>query len=128
MMNEKATRDRLRAICPEIRPILDELDVRELGLCSQLVALADFAVGLFDAEVAQHVRLEAIFGFVERLMGDGTPDVRNAAATGFLESLQRTVCRGEIDGEVFFALMHTESRRFCREMDDFWGAETPGLE
>jgi hypothetical protein len=69
-------------------------------------------------------RLAELFGVVEQLLTEGTEQVREAAATYFLENLTN---RESLDSRLYVPLMGNKSKAYCRALDDFAGVKTPGL-
>ena len=69
--------------------------------------------------------MDRLFDLVERLLLEGSSEVRDAAATCFLENL---VNRSDtLDPRLYVALLGPESRNFCCAWDELTGQKTPGL-
>lgn len=82
---------------------------------SHLVA-GRFGTGDFDGA-------ESLFVLVERCLAEGTQDLKDGAATCFLENL---INRPET-GPLAVPFMGLLSREYCRAWDAFTGVRTPGL-
>jgi hypothetical protein len=72
--------------------------------------------------------LVRVFVLVESLLGDGEETVKDAVATGFLESLLNESAAGRLDFRRIFAVLGQRAIQYCREWDKFTGFSTPGLE
>jgi hypothetical protein len=68
--------------------------------------------------------LSEIFALIERYMLEGSQDVRDAAATCFLENL---INQSGLDSTLWTSLLGKESRECCKAWDNFTGVKTPGL-
>lgn len=73
----------------------------------------------------EHDGADRLFNLIERLLTEGSAEVRDAAATCFLENL--TNRSDSLDPRLYVPLMGPESRNYCRAWDDFTGVKTPGL-
>lgn len=77
-------------------------------------------LGKGEYEGADH-----LFHLIERLLTEGSSEVREAAATCFLENL---VNRSDsLDPRLYVSMLGPESRKYCCAWDDFTGVKTPGL-
>lgn len=72
--------------------------------------------------------LKPVFDLVESLLTDGEESVKDAVATGFLESLLSESSAGRLDFRRIAALLGQRAVHYCREWDKFTGCTTPGLE
>jgi len=70
--------------------------------------------------------IPAVFSLIERMLGEGTQDVMDAAATCFLENIHNRVPTTIAPGS-FVPFLGPLSRDYCRAWDKFCGVETKGL-
>jgi len=97
-------------------------DAGEIRACSLFSAVADLVKDRFNA--FQFEGTERLFNLVELCLVQGTQDVRDAAATCFLENL---INRPDTSA-IAVAYMGPKSVEYCRAWDRFTGITTPGLE
>ena len=73
--------------------------------------------------------LSKIFKIIENLVLYGDENVSNAVSLCFLESLINSSGNrpNELPYESYISLLGAESRKVCKDLDEFWGAKTPGL-
>jgi hypothetical protein len=73
--------------------------------------------------------LPRIFYLIEELMKSKDEELTTITATIFLEGLINNSSHGPdiVPYSVYIPLLGPESRDFCRELDRFWGSQTPGL-
>jgi hypothetical protein len=113
---------------PEFRPVLESFRAEwadeALGLCSEFSELSDFVIAKLHSGATEG--LQVLFEAVERLMVEGDEEVKDAAATCFLENLMNAT-PDRISPAAFVPLLGAESRVFCRSWDEFCGLRTPGL-
>jgi hypothetical protein len=88
----------------------------------QLFELTSLVVERFSD--GNYERSTELFQLVEKLLTHGSQSVRNAIATGFLESLQNQTT---LSGEYWAPLLGKNARKFCAATDEFYGVKTPGL-
>lgn len=93
-----------------------------LSLFGLLAVSGDFFVERFGQGEYGHA--DALFDVVESLLLKGNTAVQTAVATGFLEGLQHQT---KLSGELWAPLLGPKARAHCKAMDQFHGAETPGL-
>jgi hypothetical protein len=91
------------------------------GILAELSGL--IAEHLMRKEIAG---IPAVFALMEQLLVDGTEEVRDAAATCFLENLHNRVPE-KIDPQSFVPFLGPQSREYCRAWDQFCGTTTEGL-
>jgi hypothetical protein len=72
------------------------------------------------------VKRDILFSYIESVMSSGDKNVRDAAATCFLENLLHVV-GVEFHKENFFPYLGTESLSFLRAWDSFNKVKTDGL-
>ena len=80
-------------------------------------------------ESKNYVLLPKIFAIIETLIVYGDEDVDNAASLCFLESVMTVSGNSpkEVPYASYIPLLGPESRKVCKELDEFWGYQTPGL-
>ena len=96
----------------------------ERGLCTDMSEFSQFTTDLIIQNKVK--TLPEIFDFIESLIVEGDKDVKNAAATCFLENLLN-VTPHEISASSFVHLLGHESRDYCKAWDKFTGVQTVGL-
>jgi len=94
------------------------------GLCNELGQLVTFVVR--KAQRGEHDQLAALFAAVERLLADGTEDVKDAVATCFLESLVNVIA-SRPEPEKVIARLGPLAKAHCRAWDAHTDTRTPGL-
>jgi hypothetical protein len=85
--------------------------------------LSEYAVERFDA--GDYTFSDELFDLVERLLGDGSQEVGDVIATGFLEGL---VNQERLAADLWVPLIGPRAREYLRAWDRFTGVATPGLE
>jgi hypothetical protein len=80
------------------------------------------------ADAERESDLEQVFSLIERLLVHGDESVKNAIATGLLESLLAAASAKRVDFRRVAPHLGKESRRYCQEWDRFTGCITPGLD
>lgn len=91
------------------------------------LVLAEFGKILADAAKANDfVFLARALSLVEICMTD-EPLIRDAVATGQLESLMSEALAQRLEFSLVARCLGEKSRAFCREWDAFTGVKTPGL-
>jgi hypothetical protein len=70
--------------------------------------------------------IPSVFALIERFLAEGSEEVKDAAATCFLENLHNRVPE-EIAATFFVPFLGPRSREYCRAWDRFCGTETEGL-
>jgi hypothetical protein len=65
----------------------------------------------------------ALFEIIERLHVEGDDYVKELATIGILESLQNIASNNGVDPESFVPWLGVESRRWWRQLNDFWQAK-----
>lgn len=73
----------------------------------------------------QTSEFSAVFDIIERLHIEGDHYVQEAATIGILESIQNVASNNGVDPEAFVPWLRTESRRWWRQLNDFWQAKIP---
>ncbi|WP_237059962.1 DUF7674 family protein [Microbulbifer sediminum] len=66
-------------------------------------------------------------GLVEKFIIEGDQDVQYGATLGFLEGITNHLISNEKQAVQFCKMLQPKSREFCKELDSFWGTQTPGL-
>ncbi len=85
--------------------------------------LAHHMVDLIKSK--QTSEFPAVFDVIERLHIDGDDYVKEVATIGVLESLQNVASNNGVDPEAFVPWLGIESRRWWRQLNDFWQAKIP---
>ena len=85
--------------------------------------LAHHMVALIKSN--QTSEFSAVFDVIERLHIEGDDYVKEAATIGVLESLQNIASNNGVDPEAFVPWLGLESRRWWRQLNDFWQAKIP---
>lgn len=70
---------------------------------------------------------ESIFSAVEQMLTLGDDTLKDAVATCLLESFQGHLSALRLNPREISDLLGEKSRKYCREWDEFTGAQTPGL-
>src|SRR5262249_37912827 len=115
--------------CPGLRdPLVQAADdwLQEDGTISYYLVvslLSDYVVERFDA--GDYSFSNELFLLVERLLKDGSQEVQDVVATGFLEAL---VNQQQLSAELWVPLVGPEAREYLRAWDRFTGVVTPGLD
>jgi hypothetical protein len=73
----------------------------------------------------QTSEFSAVFDVIECLHVEGDDYVREVATIGVLESLQNVASNDGVDPEAFVPWLGIESRRWWRQLNDFWQAKIP---
>lgn len=106
---------------------LDYWEGEPAGLCNDMAEFAVWVAGLLEAG-ARTPELEAVFGQVESLIGEGTEPVKDAVATCFLENIVNRIEPGTAWRGLFVGLLGPRSLAFCKAWDAFSGGGVPGLD
>jgi hypothetical protein len=127
-LNKGHALDLVLSAAPEFRPMLEsfraEWGDEVPGLCSEFSELSDFVIAKLQSGATDGLRV--LLETVERLMVEGDEEVKDAAATCFLENLMNAT-PDRISPAAVVPLLGPESRNFCRAWDRFCGLKTPGL-
>jgi hypothetical protein len=105
----------------------DHLDFWEgepAGVCNEMSTFSHFVIALIKNGKTED--LKNIFDLIEDFMINGDSDIKNAAATCFLENLMN-VTGEKISAKSFIHLLGKESREYCKAWDEFTGVKTEGL-
>jgi hypothetical protein len=108
--------------CPSFRETWNKSDNQELPY----VVMGDLARHLLslycDARTDEFRPLCAV---IERLQTDGDGYVREFATVGFLEAVQNVWSNNGADPEAFCEFLLPESRKWWKELNDFWAGKIP---
>lgn len=118
----------LLAAEPDFRPLWEAFlaewaGEKEPPLYLALSDLSRFLVARLEAEHTN--RFVAVFGVVERWLTEGDQYVREAAASGLIETLQNTGLYATGRPEAFLAWLGPEALRSWREIEAFWAEGKP---
>ncbi|MCX6219080.1 hypothetical protein [Spirosoma sp.] len=95
------------------------------GLVLDMIELAAYTNE--QLENKENNDLEAIFQLMENMLNTGSDEVKNAVATGFLESVINPVTADTEYLPLLTTLLGEKSRAYCREWLSFSGAQLPDL-
>ncbi len=88
--------------------------------------LSEFARHLVDRyKGSQTSEFREIFATVERFHLQGDNFVKEAAVIGLLEGIQNIARNNGVDPEVFFSYLQHNSRKWWRQLNDFWNGKIP---
>jgi hypothetical protein len=116
-------------ICPEVRDRLvagadDWLhDDGTISYYEIVAVLTRLVVERFDA--GDYGCADDLFALVERLLSEGSQEVKDLIATGFLEGL---LYQQELPSELWVPLIGPQAREYLLALNSFHGTTTPGLE
>jgi hypothetical protein len=96
------------------------------GAYSDMFAFTNYVMDLI-LENHDQIILKKIFDYIEHLLIEGSPEVREAVTTCFLENLINSSVSKEISSLQFVYLLGKESKEYCKAWDNFSGIKTPGL-
>jgi len=94
-------------------------------LRNDVAAFSDY-VG-YQINQGKRDNLKTIFDLIEELLTDGDQDVKDAAATCFLENLINLASANKLFSPDFVPFLGTNSRAYCEAWDSFTGVKTEGL-
>lgn len=97
------------------------------GFSNDVAVFSRYTKDLLTKEAENLNEIREIFDFVEILMQKGTDDVKDAAATCFLENLINASSGGSISSRSFVHLLGEESVKYCKAWDEFTQVKTEGL-
>ena len=97
----------------------------EAGLGNDVSEFSRYVAQNLDSWSPQTV--DKIFAFVEECLIEGDKIVQTAFRTSFLENLLNRVSSNNINSSSFVPHLRIESRKFCKDWDEFTGVRTPGL-
>ncbi len=100
-------------------------EVEDYTPCRCLMFFVDYIID--SIEKNDQIDLGNVFYTIEEFLVNGDQDVKDAAATCFLESLVNMSSWGRISPNTFVPLLGPESRACCRGWDEFTGVKTEGL-
>lgn len=103
----------------------DFWDGEPAGLIVDMIEFASYTKGLLENN--QENELEKIFIMIEKMLSEGSEQVKDAVATGFLESTINPVVKDTVYLPLLARLLGKESKKYCIEWLKFSGAELPGF-
>jgi hypothetical protein len=107
------------------REHLRQWNGKPAGLTLDMIEFADYVTRLLEERRVS--ALEPVFALVEAMLTEGTEEVKDAVATGFLESVVNPITEETEYLPLFIRLLGPESRAYCVEWLEFAGADLPGL-
>ncbi len=125
MIEQKQIMPLLISACPSFREIWDnELDPEDKELV--YICLSAFARHLLTLH-RQGARDEfpVVAEMIEKLHIEGDKYVREAATIGLLEGIQNVWSNEDVDPEEFTSFLLPESKRWWRQLNDFWSGRIP---
>ena len=105
---------------------VDFWDGEPAGITNDMIELAAYTHDQFERN--QDTELRVIFQFIESLIAEGTPEVKNGACTGFLESILNPITADSPQLELLDQLLGPHSRAYCKAWLKFSGNVLPGFE
>jgi len=104
---------------------LDYWEGKSAGLVLDMIELAAYTNDQLSKN--ENKDLANIFGLMETMLNEGTQEVKNAVATGFLESVINPVTKDTEYLPLLITLLGEKSRAYCQEWIKFSGGELPNL-
>lgn len=98
----------------------------EAGIGSEMSVFSEFVTDNLNA-MDSSVDFKKVFLFIEKLMVEGDQDVKDVAATCFLENLINFDSWGTVKASSFIPYLGPKSREYCIAWDEFTGVKTEGL-
>ncbi len=115
---------------PGFHPIWEEhvdfWDGEPAGITNDMIELAAYANALIEEFKEQE--LQVIFDLIESMIVEGTEEVKDAACTGFLESILNPITADSPFLELVNRLVGPHSRAYCKAWLEFSGNTLPGFE
>jgi len=108
--------------CPSFRETWDTSPDKDL-LYVVVGNLARHLLTLYRA--GQTDEFKPVCETVERLHVEGDDYVRELATIGFLEGVQNVWANNGADPEDFYPFLLPESRKWWKELNDFWAGKIP---
>ena len=97
------------------------------GFCNDMSCFSRYTIELIKDSKSHDKELKEIFTFIEHLLHEGSKEVKDAAATCFLENLINISSSGRISALKFVHMLGQESKEYCIAWDEFTGVKTEGL-
>lgn len=108
--------------CPSFRETWEGSDDQDL----LYVAMGDLARHLLKLYQAGHTdEFGPLCQAIERLHLDGDAYVKELATIGILEAIQNVWGHTDTDPEEFHKFLLPESRRWWKELNEFWAGKIP---
>ncbi|HEY9832053.1 MAG TPA: hypothetical protein V6D26_15820 [Stenomitos sp.] len=104
---------------------LDYWEGQPAGLVMDMIELATYVNNQLSNQ--ENHDLENIFRLMETMLNEGTEEVKDAVATGFLESVINPVTKDTEYLPLLVSLLGEKSRAYCQEWLKFSGGELPNL-
>lgn len=121
--------DEVLNAAPGFRPAwqehLDFWDGEPAGLTLDMIELATYASALL--ELGEKDELPRIFALMESMLGEGSEDVKDAVATGFLETVVNPVTAETPYLPALVGLLGEKSKAYCQDWLRFTGGKLPDL-
>ena len=114
------------AACPSFVPPWEEYRASNPDKGLLYIDMGELAHHMVDLiKLNQTSEFSAVFDIIERLHIEGDDYVKEAATIGILESIQNVASNNGVDPEAFVPWLRTESRKWWRQLNDFWQAKIP---
>lgn len=97
------------------------------GLSNNMAVFSRYTIKLLQDDEKNQTELKNIFLLIEKFIVDGSDEVKDAAATCFLENVMNATSWKKIPSSSFIHLLGRESKSFCKAWDKFTGIKTEGL-
>ena len=108
--------------CPSFQEIWDISDDQDLPYVV-MGDLADHLLSLYREGKTDEFK--PLCETIERFHIEGDSYVRELATIGILEAIQNVWGHTEIDPEKFYRFLLPESRKWWKELNDFWSRKIP---
>ena len=108
--------------CPSFQETWDKSDDQEL----LYVVMGDLARHLLELyQTGRTDEFTPLCETIEDLHANGNSYVRELATIGILEAIQNVWGHTETDPEEFYRFLLPESRKWWKELNDFWAGKIP---
>lgn len=105
---------------------LEYWDGEPAGITNDMIELAAYANALIAENKEQE--LQVIFDLIESMIVDGKDELKDAACTGFLESILNPITAESPEIGLLNRLVGPHSRAYCKAWLRFSGNDLPGFE
>ncbi len=92
-------------------------DTPSLG--NNMASFSQYVAGIIISDM--HEELDAVFRLIEKMVAEGTTEVRTAATTNCLENIINSSSQGKFSPATFIGYLGKESKEFCDAWDRFTG-------
>jgi len=96
------------------------------GITNDFSEYADYVLELIKTNNTKE--LEIALEIIELLIENGDENVQYGITIGFLEGITNSLLALEPKYSLLFTnKLKPKSKKFCEELDEFWGTTTPGI-